>query len=383
MRPVKGFLTARKKRNITSYRIFMEKEQIRQDDLGTSGSDVAEETLSDGKKTVQNLASAAILLAGLFVGSLFVDIAQLLSGQGFSPRALKEASVVEAVGKTWVAYSEPRVSVRVITDSACGDACDPSQALVWMRRILPTLTAVQVDYNEAEGKALAEKAGVNSLPAFVFSSEIDRTEFFSQAQTLFARQDDGHYVLDAVRLGVPAGKFLSLPEVSDRDIQAGPKDAKVKIVEFSDFQCPYCKAFHPVLKQALDEYEDRILFSYKHLPLSFHPQANNAALASECANEQGKFFEYGDMLFARQDEWSKSEGTSKFKEYASRIGLRASQFNQCLDDRKYQDKVDADTAEAQKFGVSGTPGTFVNGQFIGGLTTAEEVKRIVDEELAK
>jgi protein-disulfide isomerase len=358
----------------------MEKNETLQEEKTEETSEAAPEAQAN---KIQNLTALSILLGGLFVGSLFVDAVQLVSKSGFSPRALKEANVVEAVGKTWVAYTDPKVSVQVITDKECGDKCDPSQALVWMRRILPTMNAVQTDYNGEEGKALAEKAGVNSLPAFIFSSEIDRTEFFAQAESLFTKQEDNRYLLDTAQLGIPAGKFLALPEITDQDIRMGSTEAKVRIVEYSDFQCPYCKAFHPVLKQALEQYKDQVVFSYKHLPLSSHPQANNAALASECANEQGKFFEYGDMLFARQDEWGKTQGVQKFKDYAARMGLKTSQFNSCLDDKKYQEKVDANAAEAQKFGVSGTPGTFVNGQFIGGLTTIDEVKQVIDEELAK
>jgi protein-disulfide isomerase len=359
----------------------MEKELTQQKETATETevprSDVAE------KKEMKNLIALAILLGGLFMGSLFVDIAQMVSGSGFSLRALKDAGVVEAAGKTWVAYHDPKVNVEVITDSTCGDSCDPSQAIVWLRRVLPTIVGNEVDYNEEAGKQLAEKLGVNSLPAFVFSSDITNTDFYLQAESLFTKQDDNRYVLDTAQLGIPAGKFLSLPEVGENVPVLGSKEAKVRIVEYSDFQCPYCRAFHPVLKQALDEYKDQVAFVYKHLPLSFHAQANNAALASECANEQGKFFEYGDMLFAKQDEWSKTQGTQKFKDYAARMGLKVAQFNQCLDEQKYQDKVNADSDEATKFGVSGTPGTFVNGQFIGGLTTLDEVKRVIDEELAK
>lgn len=338
---------------------------------------------SEDQKQHKNLVALAILLVGLFVGSLFVDVAQLLSRSGFSPKALEAANVVEAAGKTWVAYEDPKVEVQVITDSTCGDACDPSQAIVWMRRALPTLEAVRVDYNDEAGKALVEKAGVVSLPAFVFSKEVDGTDFYAQAEPLFAKNDDGSYLLDTNQLGIPAGKFLSLPTIGDQDVQKGPQDAKVTIVEFSDFQCPYCKAFQPILNQALDQYKDKVRFSYKHMPLPFHPQAENAALAAECANEQGKFFAYSDALFAKQDEWGKTQGTQKFKEYAQKMSLKSAQFNQCLDDKKYLDKVTADAEEAKRFGVNGTPGTFVNGQFINGLTTLDQIKKAIDSELAK
>jgi protein-disulfide isomerase len=133
----------------------------------------------------------------------------------------------------------------------------------------------------------------------------------------------------------------------------------------------------------LSEYGDRVTFVYKHLPLSIHPQAENAALASECANEQGKFQVYADYLFREQDEWGARAGTQRFKEYAWYLRLDGRKFSQCLESGKYRDKVAADAAEAETFFVSGTPGTFVNGRFFGGVASADELKAAIDEELAK
>lgn len=359
-------------------------------DMQTENETVSSEITSVDKDSneissrtrMQNLISAIILLSGLFVGSLFVDIAQLVKGSGFSEGVIQKVNVLEAGGKTWVAYGDPTVHMDVITDPTC-EKCSPDQALVWLRRVMPTLIARSIDYNTEEGKMMATKAGITSLPAFIFSDEVTRTDMFAQAESIFTKQDDEHYVLGTDKLGIPAGRLLALPEIKDEDIQVGPKDAKVKIVEYSDFQCPYCQLIHPAIKQVLTDYKDQVQFSYKHFPLNFHPQANSAALASECANEQGKFFAYADNLFTKQSEWSKTTGEQKFKDYAARLGLKTDQFNQCLDDAKYQDKVDADTEEGKKFGVSGTPGTFVNDQFIGGAVSVDELKKIIDAELAK
>lgn len=348
-------------------------------------TDTSVTTESDPKaesKKMQNLIAGIILLAGLFVGSLFVDIAQLVKGSGFSESIVKKVNVLEAGGKTWVAYGDPVVHLDVITDSTC-EKCAPDQALVWLRRIMPTIVAQEVDYASEEGKALIEKSGAVSLPAFVFSEEVNKTEMFTQAETLFSKQDDNRYTLNTEQIGIPAGKLLVFPEIKDTDIQVGPKDAKVRIVEYSDFQCPYCRLMHPAMQQVLKEYKDKVLFSYKQYPLVFHPQANNAALASECANEQGKFMAYADNLFAKQDEWGKTEGVQKFKDYALRFGMNGKQFNECLDSKKYQDKVSADTEEGKKFGVTGTPGTFVNDQFIGGAVSVDELKKAIDAELSK
>lgn len=334
-------------------------------------------------RKVQNLTAVLILVTGLFLGSIFVDVLQLLSGQGFSARALSKADVVEAAGKTWVAYDDPKVTVKVLSDASC-EECDPGQAIVAIRRALPTIDAVQVDIDSQDGRQLIDQSSINALPAFFFDANIEKTQFFTTAASLFGdKLPGGWYAVDAARIGMTPGKFLSLPEVGADDLVLGNRDAKVKVVEFSDFQCPYCKAFQPAIKQMLDEYGDRVTYVYKQFPLtSIHPQAEDAALAVECANEQGKWFEYGDNLFAKQDEWGKAVGTQKFKDYARALRLDTVKFSQCLDTDKYADRIREQLSEGEKFGITGTPGTFVNGKFIGGYVGYDDLKKMIDDELA-
>ncbi len=342
-------------------------------------SEKPEEKIENKDKKIKNLISAVILISGLFVGSLFVDISQLLSGGGFSLKSLSKAEIFESNGKTWVAYGDPLVSVKVVTDEQC-EKCNPAEPLVWLRRVAPTISAQKVEFNSQEGQSLIEKFGIKTLPAFIFSQSIDQTEFFAQAQTLFVAKD-GQFELKTQELGLAPGRYLELPQIKEGDAVFGKQDSNVKMVVFSDFQCPYCKLFHQTLRQTMKTYGDRVAFGFKHLPLSFHAQAEPAALAAECANEQGKFWEYGDKLFAMQAEWSAVTGTQKFKDYARVMGLKTAEFNQCLDSKKYQDKIDASKAEAAGFGISGTPAFFVNSQFNNGVATAEQLKVILDQEL--
>lgn len=334
------------------------------------------------KRKVQNLVALGIVLAGLFIGSLFVDFVQLATGKGFSGRAIRTHNLLEAEGKTWVAYADPKVSVEVVTDRECVE-CDYSEALVWLRRVAPTIEATEVAAGSAEGKALIERFDIAALPAFVFSDDIERTDFFTQAGSLF-RPVNGRYFFDMSAIGLPVGKYLELPEARDDSITIGPKDAKVRVVEFSDFQCPYCKTFQPELSRVLKEYEGRVLFIYKHLPLtSIHRQAEPAALAASCAHEQGKFQTYADHLFRKQDEWSKRTDTQRFKDYAWYLRLDGRAFSKCLDEKRYQGQIDADMAEAEKYAVGGTPGIFVNGRFFGGVMSAQDLKIAIEEELMK
>lgn len=333
-------------------------------------------------KKIKNLISLVILLGGLFAGSLFVDVAQLIKGGGFSFGRLPGADVFQSGGKTWVSYTEPIINVKVVNDDSC-EACKPDEALLGLKRILPTLLTQKVDQTSDEGQKMIADFSIKSLPAFIFSKDIDKTDFYQQAAAIFDQKND-QYVLNTAQVGLPVGKYLELPKVTDSDIKSGPADAKVTMIEFSDFQCPYCKAFHATVNQALSEYGDKIQFVYKHFPLSnIHPQATNAALASECANEQGKFQPYADRLFDKQAEWGKTTGTQSFKTYAVQLGMNASQFGTCLDSKKYQSKVEADQVEGQGFGISGTPDVFVNSQFQNGAIDYPTLKAMIDQELSK
>ncbi len=337
--------------------------------------------LFEEKKKIQNLISLCVILAGLIVGSLFIDVVQLITGSGFSRHTVDDNDVLEIGNKTWVAYADPKVGLTVLTDSSCAD-CDPNQALTWIRRVVPTTIAHTVEYSSEEGQRLVADHQITALPAFLFSDPIQETIFYGQATTLFT-ETGNRYLLDMTKIGETPGKFLRLPGVTDEDIVLGSATAPITVIEYSDFQCPYSKLFHSAIQKILKEYPDDIRFVYKHLPLSFHPQAENAALAAECANEAGKFPIYSDMLFAKQDEWSKTSGTIKFKDYARILGIDSRKFNVCLDTKKYSEKIKSDSEEAANFGISGTPGTFLNDQFINGAVSYDELKSIIDKKLER
>lgn len=161
--------------------------------------------------------------------------------------------------------------------------------------------------------------------------------------------------------------------------QKGPDDALVTIVEFSDFECPFCNKVVPTLKQIQDTYGDKVRIVFKHNPLPFHA---NAPLASEyalAAGQQGKFWEMHDKLFANQQALQRDSLVS----YAKDLGLDVSKFQKDLDDPELTTWVKSDTEEGSKIGVRGTPATFVNGRLVSGAQPFEAFKAIVDEELKK
>ncbi len=168
----------------------------------------------------------------------------------------------------------------------------------------------------------------------------------------------------------------------DDDPSIGPKDAPITIIEFSDYQCPFCARAEPAVKRILESYKGKVNFVYRDFPLSFHQYAQKAAEASECADEQGKFWQYHDILFEKQQEWS-SGGVSKLKEYAIGLGLDSKKFDECLDSGIYANEVQKDIEDGQNYGVSGTPAFFINGIEVSGAQPFDVFQKIIDSELNK
>lgn len=135
----------------------------------------------------------------------------------------------------------------------------------------------------------------------------------------------------------------------------GNAKSKISIVEYSDLECPFCKRFHETMKQVVDKYGDKIRWVYRHFPLDqLHSKARTEALATECASEQGKFWEYTDLIYQETGS-NDSLDLAKLPEYAQRVGLNVGKFQKCLDDKKYADRVQSDADDAVAAGARGTP----------------------------
>jgi protein-disulfide isomerase len=157
----------------------------------------------------------------------------------------------------------------------------------------------------------------------------------------------------------------------------GPVGAPIEMIEFSDFQCPFCFRATPTVSQVLNTYGDKIRLVYRHYPLPNHPNARPAAEAAVCAAEQGKFWPFHDRLFADQSKLSPDD----LKQSAAALGLDSAKFNACVDSHKTKAVVDADLQAGQEAGVDGTPAFFINGRVVSGAQPFEVFKRVIDEEL--
>ena len=174
---------------------------------------------------------------------------------------------------------------------------------------------------------------------------------------------------------------LLMPPSADLNVAKaytqGSQDAPVVFVEFADYQCPYCQQVNPQLEQLKKEYGDKVALVYKDFPLPMHRSAEKAAEAARCAGEQGKFWEYHDVLFS-----SKAIEVDALKEHARALKLDDDKFDKCLDSGSQAAAVKQDLDEAQGLGLTGTPSFFVNGHFFSGVVDYRLLKDMVNQQLS-
>lgn len=184
----------------------------------------------------------------------------------------------------------------------------------------------------------------------------------------------------AIRVSVRRPAEPKLDVTDGGNYFMGPKDAKVTIVEFADYQCPFCARMVPTLAEIVKEYAGKVRWVYRDFPLrEIHPEALPAAVAANCAGAQGKYFDMHHELFENLQRL----GPSLYRELAGKIGLEMSQFETCLKDPKMENEVLKDAQEGQDLGVNGTPAYFVNGRKLGGAVDRNEFVRLIEAELKR
>lgn len=200
-------------------------------------------------------------------------------------------------------------------------------------------------------------------------------------QALSKYQDEKRREMEQVQLEQSLKRRFHVPVAGSP--AKGPDTAPVTVVEFSDFQCPYCARSLGTLAALDKKYEGKIRFVYKHYPLSNHAKAKPAAIAAMAAGEQGKFWEYHDMLMARQAQWGAGNARELFRKYAGELGLDVDRFSADLGKAEFRKQMEADLALGKKLGVRGTPGFFINGVYVYGARSLEYMSAVVDRLLAE
>ena len=214
-------------------------------------------------------------------------------------------------------------------------------------------------------------------------------ELMTQIRAYLQQQKVQQRVLEyAKSLGPKHDLVVYLKEPQSPSIQVsigkddpvfGPENAPLTIVEFSDYQCPACRKNHEVVRELKQVYKDRIKWVFKDFPMPGHKWAKGAALAAHCAAEQGKFWQYQDLLFSSPEELSPDRLTQLAKE----LGLQLEPFGQCLNAGKFQAHLEKDIEEGKKFGLNTTPTLVINNRLVSGAPPADRFKQIIDEELQK
>ncbi|NWF71097.1 MAG: DsbA family protein [Chloroflexi bacterium] len=199
-------------------------------------------------------------------------------------------------------------------------------------------------------------------------------------------EENRRLISDAVQAAIAAGGGVAggAPEVFavsvDDDPSIGPADAPVTMIEFSDFRCPYCSRFETqTLNQILTNYDGRIRYVYRDMAI-LGDASVNAALAAECADDQGRFWDYHGLLFSNQQITTSTDGLLSLAQGA---GLDMNTFTTCLNNRTHLGEIVADQSDGQRVGVRGTPAFFINGRFVSGAQPYEVFASIIDQELAR
>ena len=211
----------------------------------------------------------------------------------------------------------------------------------------------------------------------------------AQKQTVdILMSPDGKWVVFAAAEDVSKDPFKAIAEkITTKGAPTkGPKDAKVTIVEFSDFQCPYCARAHSTLtNEVLNQYGDKVKVVYKNFPLSFHPWAEPAAVAAACIYEQNPdaFWKIYNYYFDNQKDLNPQNVKEKTLEVMKDSKIDTAKFNDCFDNKKTLERIKADMAEGQVIGVTGTPAFVINGRKLSGAQPADRFKAIIDDELQR
>ncbi|HEY7292167.1 MAG TPA: thioredoxin domain-containing protein [Vicinamibacterales bacterium] len=317
-------------------------------------------------------------------------------------KAMTPSDVVATVGSTSITLAE--VDEKALQQSATAfGSVRLAQALYEARRfaideiVANTLMDREAKTRGIERSALVEKeiadkvapVGDAEVAAWyqvnqnrVQGAPLDQVRAPIRAYLIQQRMEDARQAyIDTLKAKTPVKISLDPPRltVSGTGPSKGDTKAPIQMIEFSDFQCPFCLRAQPTVEQVLKTYGDRIHFVYRHYPLPSHPGAKPAAEASACANEQGKFWPYHDRLFEQPGKLSDAD----LKKSAADLGLDTARFNSCVDSHKYKDQVEADMKDGNDVGVDGTPAFFINGRMLSGAQPFEAFKKIIDEELSR
>lgn len=364
-----------------------------------------------------------LLFAGAFLGSLYISSTTDSDTNGFdsdqkivrangktfvSVKNLDEDFLVELDktedqkngeasefvvygGKTWIPIPGSPVEVIALTDSNCA-ACETGQSIMALRQnVTPALLVRAVEMGSEEGKSLIAKFELKSIPQFVLADGIENLmvadkKFVEANEAILIKKDD-LYLLNAAKVGFKVGQYIEAPVFADLDSEpVQGKGGKVRVVEFTDYQCPYCKRLHDNNKEIIDKLvkEGKIEYILKDFPLGFHKEAVSAHKAANCVLREGDNDAYWKMnasIFKNTPAWS-GKGAGNADKYFINLAKDFDvEIANCMTDKSLDKEISDDMAEGAKYGVSGTPALFIGKNVMPGAIDAATFEKAVEDAL--
>lgn len=226
--------------------------------------------------------------------------------------------------------------------------------------------------NKKTAIILLTAASLILIAGIVILYQIKTTKVEMSNNKISDQENEANAIKEANKeaLNNVAGEAQPVKPISESDHYQGKLDAPAQFIIYSDFECPFYAEFQESINKIKAEFGEKSVIAFRHFPLSIHSNAMPAALASECADEQGKFWEMYDKLYA--DNKESKLMAAQFKEDAKNLELDMDKFNQCMETEKYKDKIYAQMEEGESAGVQGTPATFINGEFAVGAMPYED-----------
>ncbi len=320
------------------------------------------------RRSRNNWVAVVILLVGALVGSMLVDVVQIVRKSGFSDKAIISTDIVRHDGRTWVAYRDEVVPVVMIVDSEencqlvkqSDTNCQSDELVTWLRYVVPTIAVEKVVASSELGVQMIEKYRIKQIPAVLFDEAVVSTPFFAQAAPFFQERGERYY-LQTAQMGVAIGKWVVAPMREDSVIVSGKPEAEKVVTVWSNFDCVGCAKIHREAIRAVSK-DENLVYIWKYRPQTPNDERGAvAASAAYCAYEQDKFAQFSDKLFTRAKQWRRQKGDKIFVSYARQLrGMNIAQFDSCLSERKFKDNIVRNLAEADDFDITMVPTVMVS-----------------------
>lgn len=311
----------------------------------------------------------------------------------------------DIVTRATTSQNDDLYGLLIVEDSSCTNCNVDYFSDQIKTNLIPELSIEKIEYTSDVGKIIIENLGIKIAPVYLFTKSVDKRDDWEKlANVLIPVEIVGtnYYLLNPMVL--ESKVLIENPIQTPTAITIGNKNAKVTLVEFSDFECPVCALmkgspklssefkvqspdFVPTIPKIMEEYVEtgKVKYIFYNLPVDrIHKSARAAHNAALCANAQNEFKSYSDELYNQREIWVDSNNTNEVLiNFASELGLSKSQFKTCINEQTYNTQIDEEIKLAMPYGVGGTPTYFVNKQILSGLTDYETFSSIIDAELAK